>query len=242
MDSCYTPRDCMRGSDSVDRETLAFETAKLVQEWPGNLDATAHLLRDVKGWGKVQARQAELTLDYSDVWIEATLPTTWRSLYDLCRAAKKERDQTSLTFLLATLTYLHPDERQLHATLLAFATHPPFAQLPPPDSGDLDFSYGDAPTEHTVRSFVSSNTVGFEQSSESAELDREEWTPQRDDTFRSRYASRQQQQVNECVMQLFRLRYQDRVSSSIPFGFDLLKKDTLLGQLNKTLGHCHQNR
>ena len=242
QDSNYTPLDCVRESHSVVRETLAFETARLVQEWPDNLDVTADLLSDVKGWGKVQARQARFTFDYSDEWVGASLLKVWRSSYDLCRAAKKERDQSKLTFLLATLTYLHPDERQLHATLLAFATRPQFAQLAPPDSGDLDFSYGDAPTESNLRSFISSNTVRFEESSESAELDRLEWTPQRDNTFRSRYASRQQQQINECVATLFQLRYQDRVSPSTLFDFNLLKKESFLRQVNNTLGHCHQNR
>ena len=241
-DSNHTPLDCMRELGSVDREALAFETAKLVQEWSGNLDVTAHLLSDIKGWGKVQARQANLTFDYSDIWVQTSLLTVWRSLYDLCCAAKKELDQSKLTFLLATLTYLHPDERQLHTTLLAFATHPQFAQLAPPNSGDLDFSYGDAPTESTLRSFISSNTVGFEQSSESTELDRLEWTSQRDDTFRSRYRSRQQQQINDCVAKLLHLRYQDHISPSVLFGFDLLEEGSLLIQLNKTLGHCYQNR
>jgi len=233
-------RDSMREPGSIYRESLAFGMAKLVQEWPVNLDVTAELPSNVKGWNGVEARQAMLTLDYSGVWVESSLRTVWRSLYDLCRAAKKETDQSKLTFLLGTLAYRHPDEFHIHSTLLAFATSPQFAQLAAPNSGDLNFNYGEAPTESKLRSFVAS--VRFEQSSEYAELDRLGWTPQRDNMFRSRYTSRQQQQINECVTALFQLRYQDHVSPSVLSSFDLLEKECLLSQLNDTLIHCHQNR
>ena len=242
MDSDYTPRDCMGESHSVDRETLAFEMAKLVQDWPTSLDVTAQLLTEVKRWGRVEAHKPELTLDYCTAWVEYSLPQVWRSLYDLCRAAKKETDQSKLTFLLGTLAYLHPGEHHLHTTFLAFATRPQFAPLAPPDSGNLDFSHGDAPTESLLRSLVTSNTVPFEASSEHGELDRLEWTPQRDNTFRSRYASRRQQQIDGCVSRLLPLRYQDQVSLSVLSSLDLLKQGNLLSQLNNKLNHCYQNR
>jgi hypothetical protein len=242
MDGNYTPRDCMREADSVHRETLAFEMAKLVQEWPANLDVTGQLLSDVQRWGGVDARQAKLALDDSGLWVDAPLRTVWRSLYDLCRAANKESDQSKLTFLLGTLAYRHPKERQLHSTLLAFATHPIFDQLAPPDSGVLDFSYGDAPTESQLRSFIDSNTIRFQESSEWAELDCLEWTPERDNAFRLRYGSRRQQQINECVTTLFQLRHDDHISPSDLFRFDLLERERLLSQVNDRLRHCYANR
>jgi hypothetical protein len=49
----------MREPGSVHRETLAFEMAKLVQEWPASLDVTASAASDVKGWGKVKAPTTE---------------------------------------------------------------------------------------------------------------------------------------------------------------------------------------
>ena len=241
-DSNYTPRDCVGESGSVRRETLAFEMAKLVQDWPASLNVTPQLLTDVKRWGHVEAYNRELTLNYSTVWVEASLPQVWRSLYDLCRTAKKETDQSKITFLLGTLAYLHPDEHHLHTTLLAFATRPQFAQLAPPDSGGLAFSYGDAPTESQLRSFVASNTVQFEGSSEYDDLNGVEWTIQRENTFRSRYESRKQQQINECVSRLVQLRYQEYVSPSDLPSPNLIKKENLLSQLNITLKHCYQNR
>jgi hypothetical protein len=241
MDSEY-PQDCTGQFGSVYRETRAFEMAKLVQEWPANLDVTTQLLNDVKGWGGVEARQAGLNLDYSGAWTGPPLRMVWRSLYDLCRAATKECDQSRLTFLLGTLSYCCPAEHHLHTTLLAFATHPQFARLAPPNSGNLDFSYGDTPAESRLRSFVASNTVRFNRSSECDELDRLEWTSQRDNTLRSRYASRLQQQINECVTAVFQLRYQDQVSPSVLCRFDLLEKVCLLSELNNTFKHCHENR
>jgi hypothetical protein len=241
-DSNYTPRDCMGNPGSVQREALTFKMAKLVQDWPASLDVTAQLPTDVKQWDRVAACKPELTLGYCTAWVENSLFQVWRSLYNLCRIAKKETDQSKLTFLLGTFAYLHPDEHHLHTTFLAFATRPQFARLAPPDSGDLDFSYGDAPTESRLKVFVASNTVEFEGSSEYDELDRLEWTRKRDNTFRSRYASRQQQQINECVSRLLQLRYQDHVSPSALPSLDLLKKGNLLSQLNDTLKHCYQNR
>jgi hypothetical protein len=240
-DEDYIPRDCMRESSSAHRESLAFGMAKLVQEWPDNLSVTAELPSEVEGWCGVEARQANLTLGYSLVWVESSLRTVWRSMYDLCRVAKKETDQGKLTFLLGTLAYRHPNERHIHSTLLAFATSSQFSQLASPDSGDLDFSHGKVPTESTLRSFVTSKA--FEQSSEYAKLDRlVEWTPQLDASFRSTYESRRRRQVDDCVAILFRLRYQDYVSPSLFFGFDLIEEASLLNQVNNTLIHCHQNR
>ena len=241
-DSNYTPQDCIGEHGSEHREMLAFEMAKLVQDWPTSLDVTAQLPTDVKKWGHINANNPDLTLDYCIPWFGSPLSSVWRSLYDLCRAAKKGTHQTKLTFLLGTFAYRHPDEHHLHTTFLAFATRPQFAQLAPPDSGDLDFSYGEVPTESQLRSLVTSNTVRFEESSESTELDRLEWTPQRDNTFRSRYASRQQEQINRCVSALLALRYQNHISPSVLFGLDLLEKGNLQSQLNNVLKHCHENR
>ena len=241
-DSNYTPHDCIREHGSVHRETQAFDMAKLVQEWPTSLDVTAQLPTDVKKWSHVKANKPELTLDYCHALFEYPLSSVWRSLYNLCRTAKKETHQTKLTFLLGTFAYRHSDEHHLHTTFLAFATRPRFAQLAPPDSGDLDFSYEEAPTESQLKSLVTSNTVRFQESSESDQLDRLEWTLERDNTFRSRYASRLQQQINECVSTLLPLRYQNHISPSVLVGLDLLEKGKLQNQLNNVLAHCHENR
>ena len=251
-DSNYTPRDCMGESHSVDRETLAFEMAKLVQDWPASLDVTAQLLTDVKRWGCVEAYDPELTLDYCTDWFEYPLSSVWRSLYHLCRTARKETDQSKLTFLLGTFAYLDPDEHSFHTTLLAFATHPQFARLAPPDSGNLNFSYGDAPAESLLRSLVTSNTVPFDESSEYDELNLLECTPQLDNPFRSRsasrrhfrsqYKSRRGQQIDECVLMLLQLRHRDHVSRWELSRFDLLKQRSLLNRLNIRLKHCYQNR
>ena len=241
-DSKYAPRDCMGDSGSVHRETLAFEMARLVQDWPASLDVTAQLPTDVKKWGRVEAYKPELTLDYCTAWVEYSLSRVWQSLYNLCRTAKKETDQSKLTFLLGTFAYLYPDEHHLHTTFLAFATRPQFARLASPNSGDLDFSHRDAPTETWLKLFVTSNTVKFEESSEYGELKSLEWTPQKDKTLRSRYMSRLQQQIGECVSRLVQLRYQDHVSPSDLPSPDLIKKGNLLSQLNDTLKNYYQNR
>jgi hypothetical protein len=241
-DRVYTPRDCMGEPSSGHRESLAFGMAKLVQEWPASLDVTAQLPSDIEGWGGVEARQPMLNLDYCTIWVESSLRTVWRSLYDLFRTAQKERDQIKLTVLLGTLAYRHPREHHLHKTLLAFATCPHFAQLASPSSGDLDFSYGGAPTEFTLRSIVTSNAVRFEQSTEHQEMFRFGWTDERERNFQSQYRTRLQQQTNECVTVLLSLLHQNHVPPFVLYHFDLLDKEKLRSELDNTFKHCYDNR
>jgi hypothetical protein len=232
----------MRESGSVDREGLAFGMAKLVQEWPASLDVTTQLLGDIKSWGGVKACRPELTLDFCTVWVEAFLREVWRSLYDLCRTAERETDQSKLTFLLGTLAYQHPNEHHLHVTLLAFAVCRQFAQLASPGRGELVFSYGDAPTEYTLQSLITSNAVRFKRPSEYDAMDSEQWTHELERVLQSQYKSRLEQQTKDCAAVLFSLRHQDHVPSQVLSQFNLLDKENLLSKLNDTFKHCYQNR
>jgi hypothetical protein len=161
-DMTYAAHDCLVVKSSIDNEAAAYKISKLVHEWSRELDVTTQLSGDIRGWGAVSAREPGLSLNYSSTWVSQALHSTWRSLYELCRHASKD-DRERLAFVLATIAYHHPTERQICRTLLAFATNDIFKarQHDSPNSGNLDFIYGEIPTEPRIRSLVSGNIIPF---------------------------------------------------------------------------------
>ena len=225
------------------REATAFEMSKLAHEWQKDLDVATHLPDVIKKWGRISAHQPNLSLSYCSAWVNESLKSTWRSLYEVCRHTSKS-DRDRLAFVLSTLAYHNPNQCQLYATLLAFATHRIFKQPlhDPPDSGSLDFSYGDIPTEMQLKSLITANTVPFENSTEYQELLRAGWTKEREKTMRTRYGSRVQQEINKCMTEIIWFREQDHIAPSALTRFYLLKKDSLQSELNTLFKNCHQNR
>ena len=226
---------------SIDREAVVFEMSKVVHEWRKYLDVTTRLLDIIEKWGQIPACQPNLSLDYCSVWVDDSLESTWRSLYDICRHASKDVDRSQLAFVLATLVYHDPGQRELCVTLLAFATNPVFSQPDhdAPDSGDLDFDYGETPAENRLRSLVTANTVAFKDSPEYAELQRVGWSQMREQAMRSRYESRLQQDIDSCVEQMVQ---QSHVPPFALGNFDLFNKSELLAELNTLFDKCSQNQ
>jgi len=226
---------------SIDREATVYEMSKLAHEWRKGLDVTMRLPDVIKQWGEISARQPNLSLNYCDAWVEESLDSTWRSLYELCRHAFKG-DRDRLAFVLSTLAYHNPNQRQLCATLLAFATHPIFKepQYNSPNTGSLDFSSGEIPTESQLKSLITANTVPFEDSKEYAELIQMGWTMEQ--TMRSQYGSRLQQEINKCMAEIIMLREQDHINPSALAHFTLLEKDNLQEELSTLFEHCYRNR
>jgi len=242
-DETYAARDCLMVKGSISREETVFELSILAHEWRRGLDVTTQLLGVLKRWGKISALQPKLSLGYHSGWIEESLESTWRSLYELCRHASKD-DRTSLAFVLATLVYHNPNERQICITLLSFATNRIFGhpQHDSPNSGSLDFSYGEAPTSSQLKSLITANTVLFKDSEEHAELLRAGWTHVREQAMRAQYDSRLQQDIDNCVEDMKQLPERDRITPSSLARFSLLKNSNLLKGLNKLFKHCYQNR
>ena len=240
-DESYTPRDCAMTQQSIDREAVVFEMSKVVHEWRNDLDVTTRLLDIIEKWGQIPACQPNLSLDYCSTWVDHSLESTWRSLYDICRHASKDVDRSRLAFVLATLVYHDPGQRELCVTLLAFATNSVFSHPDhdAPNSGDLDFDYGETPAENRLRSLVTANTVAFKDSPEHAELHRVGWTQVREQAMRSRYESRLQQDIDSCVEQMVQ---QSHVPPFALANFDLFKKSELLAELNTLFDKCSQNQ
>ena len=244
-DESYTARDCTMTQHSIDREAGVFEMSKLVHEWRNGLDVTTRLLDIIQKWGQIPACQSELSLDYCSAWVDDSLESTWRLLYDICRHASEEEDRSQLAFVLSTLIYHNPEQRELCVTLLAFATNPIFGQPhhdAPPDGGSLDFAYGETPTESRLRSLVDANIVAFEDSHEQAELLQVGWNQVREQEIRSQYESRLQHDIDSCVEHMVQLREQSHVPPFVLANFDLFNKSKLLEELNTLFEKCSRNR
>jgi hypothetical protein len=230
-DMTYATRDCLVVKSSIDNEAEAYKISKLVHEWSRELDVTTQLSDVIRGWRNISAREPRLSLDYSGAWVSQSLNSTWRSLYELCRHASKD-DRERLAFVLATIAYHHPTQRQICRTLLAFATNDIFKARhhDSPNSGNLDFSYGEIPTENGIRSLVSGNKIPFRGARKTLAV------------VLDKYNARVQQEVNSCVDIMMGLREQEHVSFTALLHFSLLKKTSLHSQLNNLFKNCYQNR
>jgi len=242
-DNIYTARDCPMVQASMDREATAFEMSKLAHEWRKGLDITIHLPDVIREWGNISAHQTTLSLSYCSAWADEPLNSTWRSLYEVCRHTSKG-DRDRLAFVLSTLAYHNPNHHQLCVALLAFATHRIFKdpRHDPPNSGNLDLSYGEIPTEHQLKSLVMANTMPFENSDEYRELLQVGQTKKRKKEMRAQYESRVQQEIDNCMADIVWLREQDRISPSALARFSLLNESSLQKELNTLFRHCYQNR
>src|SRR5258706_2121407 len=242
-DEIYTARDCLMVQASMDREAAAFEMSKLAHEWRQELDVTMHLPEVIKKWGKLSARQPELSLSYCSAWVDEPLESTWRSLYEVCRHTSKN-DRYRLAFVLSTLAHRNPNQFDLCSTLLAFATHRIFKEPGhnPPNSASLNFSYGEIPTKMQLTSLITANTMPFENSDEYRELPRARRKKGRNKAMRTLYESRVQQEINTCMEEIIWLREQDHIAPSALARFSLLQQSNLETVLNTLFKNCHQNR
>jgi hypothetical protein len=243
-DESYTPRDCAMTQHSIEREAGVFEMSKLVHEWCNDLDVTTRLLDIIKNWGQIPAYRPNLSLDHCTVWVNDSLESTWRPLYDICRHASREVDRSQLAFVLATLVYHNPGQRELYVTLLAFATNPIFShpQHDAPDSGHLDFDYGETPTENRLRSLVTANTVAFKDSPEQERLLRLGWNQVREQEMRSKYESRLQADIDSYVEHMLQQREEPCVPPFVLANVDLFNMSDLRAELNALFEKCSQNR
>jgi len=243
-DESHTARDCAMTQTSIDREAGVFEMSKLVHKWSNDLDVTTRLSDIIQKWGQIPACKPDLSLNYSSEWVDDSLESTWRSLYDLCRRASKDVDRSQLAFVLATLVYHNPGQRELCVTLLAFATNPTFRRTDydPPISGDLDFDYGDTPAESRLRSLVTANTVAFLESLEQEELLQFGWNQEHEQAMRSRYESRLQEDIESFMEHMLQQREQSHVPPDALAKFGLFNQSELLAALNALFEKCSQNR
>jgi hypothetical protein len=242
-DEVYVARDSLMVQGSSDREATVFEMSTLAHGWHKGLDVTTQLSYEIIKWGQLSARQPQLSLNYCSLWVEESLESTWRSLYELCRRASSD-DRNRLAFVLGTLVYHSPNQRQLCATLLAFATNPVFEhpQYDSPPSGDLNFSHGETPTENRIKLLITANTIPFKDSGEHAELLCAEWTQEREQEIRSQYEHHLQEEIDGCVADMLRLCQQDCVHPSALTRFSLLRNSNLQRELNTLFEKCYQNR
>ena len=235
----YSPRDSLTSSNSASREAMVFEMSRLVQDWPHGLSVSCHLRSTMQGWRVLSGNRPDMTLDYSNATLGASLNATWKSLYNLCRHADQNADQSKLTFLLSSLVYRHPDQTQLYRSLLAFATNQTFRKRrhDPPKSGELDFSDGEMPTRDKLEPLVSAMITPF---AESPAYQVVESTPELEQEQYAQYISQRQEEFDDCVADLLQLLPCDHVPSSTFDSFELISGD--LERIDKLFKSCYENK
>ena len=242
QDAEHSPRDSLASSNSALREAMVFEMSRLVQKWPHELRVSCHLRSFMQGWQVLSANRPHTTLDYSNSVLGVSLKATWKSLYNLCRHADQRADQSKLTFLLSSLVYRHPDQIQLYRSLLAFATNQTFRRrrYDLPESGDLDFSYGETPTREKVVPLVSAMIMPFPESPEYQVVRDLESTPELRREQYSQYTSHRQEEIDDCVTDLMQSLDCDHIPSSTFDSFELISGDPF--KIDKLFKSCYENR
>jgi hypothetical protein len=244
-DANYSPRDSLASLNSASREAMVFEMSRLVHDWPRGLSVSCHLRRTMQGWKVLSTNRPDVTLDYSSAALDTSLKTTWSSLFNLCRHADQSADQSKLTFLLSSLVYRHPDQTQLYCSLLAFATNQAFGKPrhDPPESGDLDFSYGEAPTRRQLVPLVSAMIEPFLESPEHQVLNELGWTLELERKQHAQYTSHCRQELDDCVADLIQLSYCGHIPGRIFESFELISGDPLkIDKIDELLSNCYDNR
>ena len=241
-DANYSPRDSLASSNSASREAIVFEMSRLVQDWPLGLNVSCCLRSTMQGWQVLSKHNPDVTLHYSSAALDASLKATWRSLYNLCRRADQSADESKLTFLLSSLVYRHPDQTQLYHSLLAFATNRAFSKPrhSPPESGDLDFSYGETPTREKLDPLVSAMIKPFPESPEYQVYVELGCTPKLEREQYAQYVSHRQEELDDCVADLMQPFSCGHIPGSTFDSFELISGDPF--EIDKLLNNCHENR
>lgn len=149
-DTLYVARDHIQGSI---KESWAFQTAKLVDNWSVNLKGCSELLREIESWqdtlqgcGTVDS----FPLGYDVNWLAPRnqfLPDHWCVFHRILTQAEVENDKYKIMMFLSTLAYSQhmEKEQELVQTLLAFATVPELRRIRLPENKSFDLALGYTP-------------------------------------------------------------------------------------------------
>lgn len=147
-DTLYVARDHIKGSI---KESQAFQTAKLVDNWSVNLKGCSGLLREIESWqDTLQGCETidSILLGYDINWLAPRnkfLPDHWCVFHKILTQAEVENEKYKIMTFLSTLAYSQHmgHQQELVQTLLAFATVPELRRirLPKYESFDLTREY-----------------------------------------------------------------------------------------------------
>ncbi|KAH7924414.1 hypothetical protein BV22DRAFT_1013320 [Leucogyrophana mollusca] len=162
-DEEYKSRD-ITDTDSRTRNIQVSEVADLVRRWPSTLKTTPSLLDRLVSWQHLEGVGQEVSLRYSQDWLQPPLPKTWISVYELCRRSSKAQIRYKLAFTLSAMVYGSPSSVDLASTIVAFATKSQFRNKTPPSYPSYNLLDGFQPSEKSLRGIFSACTCAFQDS------------------------------------------------------------------------------
>lgn len=153
-DTLYVARDHIPGSI---KESWAFQTAKLVDNWSVNLKGCSELLREIESWQKVLhgcGTVDSFPLGYDINWLaprDEFLPDHWCIFHSILIQAEVESDKYKIMMFLSTLAYSQHIKQELVQTLLAFATVPELRRIRLPEYESFYLAHGYTPDRRKLR-------------------------------------------------------------------------------------------
>lgn len=155
-DTLYVARDHIQGSI---KESWAFQTAKLVDNWSVNLKGCSELLREIESWQDTLQGYGTVDsfpLGYDINWLAPRnkfLPDHWCVFHKILTQTEVENDRYKIMMFLSTLAYSQhmEKEQELVQTLLAFATVPELRRIRLPENKSFDLALGYTPDRKVLR-------------------------------------------------------------------------------------------
>ena len=147
-DAFYVARDHIPGSI---KESWAFQTATLVDNWSVNLKGCSELLQEIESWQQKLRGCGSVDLfplGYDINWLAPRtefLPDHWCVFHSILTQAEVENDKYRIMMFLSTLAYSQHMEQELVQTFLAFATVPELRRIRLPEYESFDLAHGYTP-------------------------------------------------------------------------------------------------
>lgn len=157
-DQAYTGRDCNPTVWAKAEHAASLTTKMIFTRWNQPTYASCNLAHEVESWkaNRIGGPSLKLKLTYNSKWLRLSLPSSWLSVYNLCRHASTSGNQYRLAACLASATYSDRLPENLLHVLLAFATNSSFRSLAPPSHSYYQLEDKYEPDSSRVKRFVSS--------------------------------------------------------------------------------------
>ncbi|KAF8464895.1 hypothetical protein BDZ91DRAFT_795394 [Kalaharituber pfeilii] len=237
-----------RSLSGQDLESRVCRISRLAYEWTANVQPTQRLREIIEGWDKL-ATKTIFRFGYQHYWHCDSPVEYWYPLYNFCRNCSPERDKFRILFVLSSLAYRGEAEMpmELIETVLAFATNPVFATIPPPGISETKnmyyFSYGTEATMQQIRRIITGHVVQFYESPQGRHLRLENETQ---DAWRDRCKGEYDRELSsqiERAVHHYHSQWPCATASPIsPPCYPLLELESALPDLNRWFLMWFHNR
>jgi hypothetical protein len=154
-DPHYEGRACLPSGWTDEGHLASWASGLVHRRWGQPTYVSVGLVTLAESWNHVNGPANSLKLAYNSEWFALDLPSSWISLYNLCRKSAVGSSQFKLSSSLATAIYGGWLPERLVPVLVAFATNPTFRHLDPPSHSSYQLSDGYKPTEQRIGRYIS---------------------------------------------------------------------------------------